>query len=841
VTHRCIRGPLGFVFLLALALGIPPQSALAQPPAPESPSEEPAEIRAIPLESLSERAESLASELQSMVPSDASQEQLRATEADLDLLKSDITSRVSSANAALAAMPSVARLKDLEQQLLGLRKRLAVPDQALDLQVAELGDALERLDVDSDIWSKTAEEARETRASEPTLRRIASVRREIDRVTKQIASIRNEILTRRDELVDPAAALDRMLAQVHKAVSARIDGIFSLDRPPIWSPKYREAIQTELADGWTKPLVEQVERLTRYMTERQRLIGFQLVFFVALAVGLRQVGARAKAHAEENYDLREAELVFGLPTAMALVIVLGLTPQFHPLAPSLFQQFAFAFAIFPAALIVLRLSRPALIPLVVGLPLFFLGDRLRDFIQALPNTQRLLILVELIAAIGFLFWLIRPSRLARLPAEMLREPYIQLLGTAMRVAIGLFGLALLAEIVGLGNLSELVGNGSLQAGYSALFFYALLKVLKSLVAYALVLRPLRLLRLVSRNRTLVRRRLDRGLGWIVSAAWIYLVLSTFGITTPGQTAMANLLGASIGVGAVSISLGNLVVFALTVWLSFVLARLVNFVLHEDVFSRMRLPRGVPYAVSSLTRYVLIFIGLLIALAAAGIELSNLTVVAGGLGVGIGFGLQNVVNNWVSGLILLFERPLQVGDAVQLHNQGLWGEIRRIGIRASIIHTWDGAEVIVPNAQLISESVTNWTLSDRRRRVEVDVGVEYGTDAQRVLDLLIEVAHGHSEVLNEPEPTSLFMGFGDSSLDFRLRTWISEFNDGLSVRSELGVAIQRALADASIGVPFPQRDLHLRSVAPGLASEIALTSDERASGPRKESSSSDQET
>ena len=244
--------------------------------------------------------------------------------------------------------------------------------------------------------------------------------------------------------------------------------------------------------------------------------------------------------------------------------------------------------------------------------------------------------------------------------------------------------------------------------------------------------------------------------------------------------------------------------------------------------------GVPYAVSSLMRYVLIFVGFLVALAAAGIQLSNLTVIAGGLGVGIGFGLQNVVNNFVSGLILLFERPLSVGDAVELHGQNQWGEIRRIGIRASVIHTWDGAEVIVPNGQLISEAVTNWTLSDRRRRVEVEVGVAYGTDAQRVLDLLLEVARGHSRVLTNPEPAALFLGFGDSSLDFRLRVWIDEFGEGFAVRSDLAVAIQRALADAGIAVPFPQRDLHVRSLSPEAAAEI-----DRSRGPMARGSSEDE--
>ncbi|MEQ9068044.1 MAG: mechanosensitive ion channel, partial [Gimesia chilikensis] len=202
-------------------------------------------------------------------------------------------------------------------------------------------------------------------------------------------------------------------------------------------------------------------------------------------------------------------------------------------------------------------------------------------------------------------------------------------------------------------------------------------------------------------------------------------------------------------------------------------------------------------------------------------ITKLAVIAGGLGVGIGFGLQNVVNNFVSGLILLFERPIDVGDTIDLTDTS--GIMKRIGIRASIIRTFDGAEVIVPNGMLISDRVINWTLSDRRRRITMSVGVEYGTPAQRVIDLLVEVAQANPKVLSDPAPHAFFDNFGDSSLDFKLRAWInvsdgSFSNTHLAMRSELAVAIQQALEDAKIGVPFPQRDLHLINVPSNLVLE-----------------------
>jgi small-conductance mechanosensitive channel len=810
---------------VALAVALFAATALAQQQPPEADATP--EIRAIPLADVPARSEATASELEAVLPGDASLEALRQIESDLDRVKEDTASRVASIQSVLAETPTVRRLQDLEQQILGLRHQLDVPDGALEGELEKLGEALARLETTAQVWKATSDEAQRARASEPVRQRIASTRREIDRVRKELVAHRNQILTLRDGLVDPKASLDRIADQVRGEIAARVEGIVSFDRPPLWSAAMRTAIREELQEDWTQPLAERLARVGQYAGEQKQLLGFQVALFIVLFLGLRAAGTRARARAEENYDLREAERLFETPASMALFIALALVPRFHPLMPYLLWQLLATVSVVPVVLIVRRLAPPAMLPLVLGFPVFFAIDRVRDILETLPTIERLVLTAELAGALGFLLWLVRPSRFAQIPPEILREPFFRVVGRALRVAIVLLALALAADVGGLGNFADLIGNGTLRSAYMALFFYTILKVVQSLVAYALVLRPLRLLRMVSRHRGLVRRRLDRGMRALAVVAWIYMTFVNFGMDAAGRSALAGLLGAELSVGAVSVSLGDFLVFALAIWLSFALSRFVTFFLEEDIYPRVRLARGVPYAVSNLVRYTLIFLGFMFALAAAGIELSKLTVIAGGLGVGIGFGLQSVVNNFVSGLILLFERPLQVGDVVQIPSQDLWGEIRRIGIRASVIRTWEGGEVIVPNGHLISESVTNWTLSDRQRRVEVTVGVEYGTEAQRVIDLLLEVARNHPQVLAEPEPRAFFTDFGDSALLFLLRTWIPDFQGGFSVRSELAVEIQRALAEAGIGVPFPQRDLHLRSVSESAAAELG-----RGSGDEK---------
>jgi small-conductance mechanosensitive channel len=193
---------------------------------------------------------------------------------------------------------------------------------------------------------------------------------------------------------------------------------------------------------------------------------------------------------------------------------------------------------------------------------------------------------------------------------------------------------------------------------------------------------------------------------------------------------------------------------------------------------------------------------------AGIDLNSFALLAGALGVGIGFGLQNIVNNFISGLILIFERPIQIGDAVQVEE--LSGRVTHIGIRSSTIKTWDGAEVIVPNGNLISNKLINWTLSDQRRRIEIKVGVAYGTDVSLVMETLLECAKQNEKIIEYPAPSVLFEDFGDSSLNFELRCWTSDFASWIEIRSDLRVAIDNAFKEKNIEIPFPQRDLHLKS-------------------------------
>jgi small-conductance mechanosensitive channel len=294
--------------------------------------------------------------------------------------------------------------------------------------------------------------------------------------------------------------------------------------------------------------------------------------------------------------------------------------------------------------------------------------------------------------------------------------------------------------------------------------------------------------------------------WVGVSAWVGGGLHFLGLLGPALEIGRALLGAKLHIGSVSVSVGNISAFILTVLTAYLLSAFIRFLLQEDIYPRIGVERGLSFSISSLLHYTIIGLGFVVGVAALGVNLTQVTVLAGAFGVGIGFGLQGVVNNFVSGLILLFERPINVGDTIQAGD--LVGEVRRIGARASTVRTSQGGDIIVPNAQLITERVTNWTLSDRLRRIDLPVGLNYGADPRKAIQLLEAVAGRQPNVLKHPPPRCLLLGYGDSSMNFQLRAWTDQFDKWSLISSDLACAVYDAVIEAGLQFPFPQREVHL---------------------------------
>lgn len=276
-----------------------------------------------------------------------------------------------------------------------------------------------------------------------------------------------------------------------------------------------------------------------------------------------------------------------------------------------------------------------------------------------------------------------------------------------------------------------------------------------------------------------------------------------------EGAMKGLLAFGFNMGTHRITVGLVMVAAGILYGTLLISWISQKVLVDKVLVRRHVEMGIRHSIKRLVHYAFIFVGFLLAISALGVEITKLTIMLSALGVGIGFGLQGVVNNFVSGLILLFERPVRVGDFIEFG--GSWSEVRSIGLRSTTVQTFDSADIIIPNADLISNRVTNWTLSNRRRRLDIPVGVAYGSDIPVVIETLIACAGGNTMLAETPPPQVLFLRFGESSLHFELRVFVSDVRNSMSVLSELHQEIDRRFREVKIEIAFPQRDLHLRSV------------------------------
>ncbi|GAB4342253.1 MAG: mechanosensitive ion channel [Candidatus Abyssubacteria bacterium] len=260
-----------------------------------------------------------------------------------------------------------------------------------------------------------------------------------------------------------------------------------------------------------------------------------------------------------------------------------------------------------------------------------------------------------------------------------------------------------------------------------------------------------------------------------------------------------------------VTVASLIVF-LFIFIGVVLvAKVVSRMLRVRVLSRVGIDEGMRYTLERLTYYTLIIIGAIVAFQFIGINLSGLAVIFGLLSVGIGFGLQNITSNFISGLILLFERPIKVGDRITVGDTE--GDVMDINMRSTTIRSLNNISIIVPNSEFISGRVTNWSYGDPKVRLDIDVGVSYASDLDTVLRCLKEVALENERILRYPEPVVQFLGFGDSSWNMQLRCWIADPKIHWEMRSELNCAIVRKFRRNKVEIPFPQRDLHLRSAIP----------------------------
>jgi potassium efflux system protein len=657
------------------------------------------------------------------------------------------------------------------------------------------------------VWEATRASAGEL---PPALaNRVDAILEEISRTEQALSGPLGDQLA----LARRSNAVQQTIDSGTRAVTAAIQymdrRLFTIDSPPLWEAWIDRQPSALGLSTLRVGLQVESDFQSEYNAAYQRRLQGLHVAALALLPLIIWLSRRSRKLVSDDPELKSSAQVLLRPISAWLVVVLVSVLFFEPDAPIIRHQLALLLALVPVLRLLPRKVFAVLGPwpyIATGL---YLLAQLSFLFVGVSLLHRLYLLVIGVITLLSLLWLLMRRKGASLETAHPRQfTTVRAFGWGSVAALA---AALAANLLGNVSLAETLTDGVLNSGYLGLALYAGASVLNAIVALMLARRVLTRFSVVKQHAGPLLQVLGRIVNVAAFVAWIIILLNEFRVYRPIDQWVRAVLTHPIAIGELTITLGSVLLFLSSLWVAYWLARTIRIVLRDEVLPKMALPRGVGNSVSTLSYYGVLVAGIMVALAAAGFHVSELAFVVGALGVGIGFGLQNVVNNFVSGLILMFERPIQPGDVIEV--SGTSGKVSNIGMRATTLTTFEGADVVVPNGTLLSEKLTNWTLSNMNRRLDVDVGVAYGTDPKRVLALLREVAGSTPGVAADPQPVILFVGFGASSLDFTVRAWTNNFSDWVLTRSLLTVRVHDALKDAGIEIPFPQHDLHVRSVSP----------------------------
>jgi potassium-dependent mechanosensitive channel len=725
----------------------------------------------------------------------------------VDSLVSETSTFLSDTIGVVFDQLNFRELEVLNNTLFLLLSNLGKLQDDINRSLEDIQSDILSLDQNKDQWQLTLDGSDEETTPEAITKRISGVIRQNDSVSLILQDDIDFLLTQSDKITSQQINLDQFSLELEEYNTLSSDRVLRRDMPAIWH-SFTVEDSTEVVSHWANfksNFKDDSSLLATKYTSRLILLAFLFVILLALVFWIR-----ATVNADEikgrtlilSLYLNE---IFAKPIEVALLLGLYIVRLLIPDMPETYSSILAIIAVYA----VLRVAFD-IFPVDYKRHLLeFAGAYVLLKLFSLFYDQyffaRVVLLITQVITLLFLFRFILQRRFSKIK----KGAFIHYLLIAIGgVFVLLISFSIVGNIIGILSFSEYLTTAIIQSTFLILSTYVGFHVSVALVFLLMSSGLFKRSHIVKKQFNYIFSKIYGIVRVVFIFSWLLMSLSFFNFKQPFFDWSTEILSREMHIGQATFSLINIILFFFVIWLSVFISRIVRNILQEEVFTRVKVERGVPSTVIMLVRITLIIIGFLLAAAAAGMKLSSLTIIIGAFSVGIGFGLQNIFNNLVSGLILAFERPIKEGDTVEVN--ALLGVVKKIGIRSSVVRTYDGAEVIVPNGSLISSELINWTLSDQNRRVDIRVGVAYGTDPEKVLEILMSAASSDKNVLDSPEARGYFIGFGDSSLDFRLLAWVPQ-EERLEVESDLRLKINSEIKKAGIEIPFPQQDLHVKSV------------------------------
>jgi potassium-dependent mechanosensitive channel len=686
------------------------------------------------------------------------------------------------------------------ERLFRLRDQALLHDQRLEQLSARAGGRHESLSELRAEWLGRRGRWTGWRDRAPQLPEIAPQLPEIRRAIARIDTILAEI----EPALEETAGLEAEVEQLRTSTAELLDRIARLragrraallqaGEPVLFSSPHLESLADP--DAWRPAEAVSPETLAAFWRQHAVLLVIHLLLILALGFVAREMRARTVPEGAWRGLLHH-------PWAVAVFAATALLTRRYMLAPPFWDVVSWTLLGGSAAVLAATLMRGRTLRLMVFsvaayYPLVLAAEALR-----VPTSVfRIGIALAAVAAVVGFPLLARQAD----PTSHVGRRARLVLGLATAVS----AVVLMAQVLGFDQLSRWVIHATLTSAYVVFTVVFVLVIARGALQTLLRRDYVGRTRLVGVIGIPLVERVVALLQVVLVFIAGLVLLDVWELAPSPMESWNWLVTLGFEVVGLHITVGRILFAALLVYLAVLASWLARTLVSTELSAGWQFERGVAESINALVHYSVITLGILLGLSALGLQLQNFAIVAGALGVGIGFGLQNVVNNFVSGLILLFERPVRVGDTVEI--AGEWGTIKKIGLRSTVVITFTQSELIVPNGDLVSEKVTNWSLSNPVTRMAIPVGVAYGSDVERVLQILRETGGAHPAVVDDPPPMALFTAFGDNSLDFELRIWVKEIPARLIARSAVLAEIDRRFREEGIEIPFPQRDLHVRSI------------------------------
>ena len=684
------------------------------------------------------------------------------------------------------------------------------------------------LDTLSKVWELTLKEARNQQAPPGILKSISEILEAVRKDFRVLKKLQTEMLKRQNNISKEILAIHEVVTALNSIKKELQSDFFTLDSPPIWQTA-DSTLSPKLIKKYFKQAFDENSRgIELFFNSYETTIYFHvfLFFLLWLAFFFLQKQSVIQTSNENEFEIQQAKSAISRHWLAALVITLFLSiwlyPDLNSTVSDILQLTYIIIAIFFFPIYIDKKLRPVLYAI---LALFFL-DQLQVFFPEEMLFSRLVLLLKAVLAGWILFKMLKKDEI--IAKELKRDKMGSVL-LLMRLLFVFLIISFLANTIGNLSLSIILCNTVVSAIIALIVILLVVTMLNRAFIILLRTKFARKSNYINSQWQLLEKRLTTGIFIIALFLWLKGILTHLLLYDPLIEWLTKIGETSWKVGESTIEFGGIIDFFVVIFMTYLFYQVVKTLLEKELFPRIKLPRGVPGAISMILGYIIVAYGIFLALAAAGVDLSKFGLMAGALGVGIGFGLQNIVANFIAGLILAFERPIQVGDTIEAGT--VMGDVKHIGVRATTISTFDGSEVMIPNGNMIANDVVNWTLSDRKKRRDIFVSAAYGSNPREVLELMKKVAGDHPNVLQVPAPWALFEGFGDSALNFRIRIWTA-MDVGLTTKSDVAMGIYDALLDAGIEIPFPQQDLHVKSFDPTVQEIIFPGSSKKKKGKNK---------